>query len=190
MGGRLFIPDSRRSSSLGDHWRYWPSVSGFLFNQSLFHRVLTKYPVSQQFLLTQAFAVSQMVEIIISGQVMTQKHWWRSVSFQYNQSFHKTYISMSGLSCRNCGLFTIIHGPVHGNFHGRMLYSPPQCNHWSSTWTFSILCREVSHFTEYLHRCRSPSINISSTSACSPPLFLFNPPVWLPEWTLLVNHRV
>lgn len=83
VGGRLFIPDSWRSSSLGDHWRYWSSVSRFRFFL-INHRILMRYSVSQRFLLTQAFADSQTVEIIISGQVMIQKRWWRSVSFRHN----------------------------------------------------------------------------------------------------------
>ncbi len=60
-GGWLFIWDPWRGSSLRDHRRHWPLVSSFNFNQPLFYQALTGYPISQQFLLTQAFADSQMV---------------------------------------------------------------------------------------------------------------------------------
>ena len=78
---------------------------------------------------------------------------------------------VTGISCCNCGLFTVIHGPVHCYIYGWMLCSSPQCNNWSSFQTPSVMCRKFSHPMKYLHWGWSPIVNFTAMSTCPRPLF-------------------
>jgi hypothetical protein len=102
---------------------------------------------------------------------------------------HTNHI-IQGICCRDCWLCPVCNGPLCCGFHGCLLHCPSKSHLLSSSRTLSKLCPDFSSTTHHLCRGRSSYYTLPSAPARFEALLRCNSPLWLPKWTLLINHRI
>jgi len=150
--------------------------------------MLTNNKASQLFPHFLGFDSSLMVKITISGQVMTQKPWWRSPA---PFSFHlQDWQSFTGIPCCHSWLCTFCYGSVHSNIYGCLLHCPSQCHYSTCTWTLLWMCWKVSQAVEHFHQGRCLGLDIIATPTYFQTLLLCHSAFWLTQWPLFFHHRI